>query len=611
MKAQSKHKAVHIYPPGVWWIYLGLALITLAAFQQLRICDFVNYDDGEYVVGNGNVNTGLTINNVIWAFTSGYACNWHPLTWLSHMLDCQLFDLKPQWHHFTNLLLHIINTLLLFAVFKQMTAAVWRSAFVAAAFALHPLHVGSVAWIAERKDVLSTLFWMLTMAAYCKYAKTTSLKWYLLTLAAFALGLMAKPMLVTLPFVLLLLDYWPLERINQKRKIIIEKLPFFVLSAVSSDITFLVQQKSGAVEQMIKIPLHSRIINALVSYLAYIEKMIWPSGLTVFYPHPRQTLPVWHAVVAAVLLAGVSIAIFRLARNHKYLVVGWLWYLGTLIPVIGIVQVGDQAMADRYTYIPLTGLFIIIAWGVEDLTRKWRRRKPLLEAIGGIIVAAMLICTNFQLKYWHNDFTLFEHALNVTKDNYLAHNNLGFALSSAGNINEAIKHYQAAIEIRPDIAMAHYNFGNALKSQGRLDEAIAQYQQALQIRPDYASAYNNLGGAFHQAGKLDEAISQFQRAIQLQPDYAEAYNNLGIVFLSQRKYDEALKYFHKTLRLKPDFFETYNNMGVALAGLEKFDEAIESFQRALKMKPDYGSAQRNLAGVIKLREEFKKKKPAD
>ena len=610
MNAQSKYKTVHIYPHGVWWIYLGLALITIAAFQQLRSCDFVNYDDPEYVVENQNVNTGLTAKNLVWAFTSGYACNWHPLTWISHTLDCGLFGLNPKWHHLTNLLLHIINTLLLFAVLKQMTAAAWPSAFVAAAFAIHPLHVGSVAWIAERKDVLSALFWMLTMAAYFKYAKSASIKWYLLTLAAFALGLMAKPMLVTLPVVLLLLDYWPLERINQP-KIIIEKLPFFALSAVSSVITFLVQQKSGAVEQIIEIPLSSRIANALISYVAYIEKMIWPSGLTVFYPHPRQALPIWHAVIAAVLLAVVSIVIVRLAQNHKYLVVGWLWYLGTLVPVIGIVQVGDQAIADRYTYIPLTGLFIIIAWGADELTRKWRLQKAVLTTLGSIILTAMLIWTHLQVKYWRNSFTLFEHALKVTKNNYLAHNNLGFAFQSAGNINEAINHYQAAIEIKPDAAIAHCNLGDALKSLGRLDEAISHYKKVLQIWPDYAKAYNNLGGALHKAGKPDEAIDRLRQAIRLEPDYAEAYNNLGTVLLSQRKYDEAIGCFHKTLNIKPGFFEAYSNIGVALAGEGRFDEAIGSFQQALKIKPDYSTARRNLTSIIKLQEDLKKKKPVE
>jgi len=588
MNKQSKYKTI--------CIYLGLAVITIAAFQQLRICDFVNYDDPEYVTENQNVNTGVTAKNFIWAFTSGHASNWHPLTWLSHMLDCQLFDLNPKWHHFVNLLLHIINALLLFAVFKQMTASVWPSAFVAATFAIHPLHVCSVAWISERKDVLSTLFWLLTMAAYFRYTKIASLKWYLLTLAAFTLGLMAKPMLVTLPFVLLLLDYWPLGRINTKlkikisdsgniAKIIVEKLPFFALSAVSSIITYLVQQKSGAVARMFEISLRSRITNALVSYLAYIEKMIWPRRLAVFYPHLREALPLWHALIAALLLAGVSIAIVRLAQNHKYLIVGWLWYLGTLVPVIGLVQVGEQAMADRYTYIPLTGLFIIIAWGADELTRKLRLRKALLIIASGIILAAMLICTHFQIKYWRNSITLFEHALDITEDNPIVRTYLGIVFSQQGKYDKAVENYRKAIQICPIYEAAYYNLGIALQVQGKNDEAIRNYRRALELKPDYAEAYYNLGTILQAEGRPDEAISCYNRALQIDFNSAESHNNLGNVLLSQGKFDEALKHYLAAEKIKPDYPDIQYNLGNMFLTQGSFDKAVSHYRHALRLRP--------------------------
>jgi hypothetical protein len=395
-------------------IYLTLALATLAVFWQVLGHDFVNYDDPDYVYRNPNVQSGITLSSIKWAFTTGHAANWHPLTWLSHMLDWQLFGDNPGWHHLTNLFLHIANTLLLFAVLKRMTNALWRSAFVAAAFALHPLHVESVAWVAERKDVLSTLFWMLTIAAYLRYLERPGTGRYLLTLLIFALGLMAKPMLVTLPFVLLLLDYWPLGRFQfgqivksvgqQSRKslnafshwklsrhLLLEKVPLFALSAISSIVTFLVQRTAGAVTSVETLPLKLRIANTFVSYLTYIQKMVWPSRLAMFYPYPDKTDLIWQTVVFALLLLIISLGVIWLMRRRRYLLTGWLWYLGTLVPVIGLVQVGDQALADRYTYVPLTGLFIIIAWGVPDLIAKWRFRKHALAASAIAVLLAWSI----------------------------------------------------------------------------------------------------------------------------------------------------------------------------------------------------------------------------
>ena len=380
-------------PTRKYWvpcICLTLALATLISYSQVLNHDFIDFDDDMYVTRNENVQKGLTWQNIKWAFTTNQAYNWHPLTWLSHMLDCQLFGLKPAGHHFTSVLFHIANTLLLFLVFKSMTGNLWRSAFVAALFALHPLHVESVAWIAERKDVLSTLFWLLTMAAYVRYVRKPGPKWYLLTILAFAMGLMAKPMLVTLPFILLLLDYWPLARFQFGQNIkdtewkilyrlFVEKIPLFIITIITSVITFIVPKGSGAVPGLKELSLMPRLTNALISYVKYIEKMFWPSRLAVFYPRAVDAIPTWQILAALLLLLIISGLAVWLARSRKYLLVGWLWYLGILVPVIGLVQVGDQAMADRYTYVSLIGLFIIVVWGLNDLLEKWKYHKIVVN----------------------------------------------------------------------------------------------------------------------------------------------------------------------------------------------------------------------------------------
>ena len=548
--------------PKKYWplcIYLALALTTLAVFWQLHNYDFVHYDDNKYITENENVKAGLTTDSITWAFTTGHAVNWHPLTWLSHMLDCQLFGTNPGWHHLTNLLLHITNTLLLFAVLKRMTGALWQSAFVAAAFALHPLHVESVAWISERKDVLSTLFWMLTMAAYQRYVRRPGTSRYLLTLLVFAMGLMAKPMLVTLPFVLLLLDYWPLGRFGlgqavrdtnrpnlqttdayPQRKPFIrlawEKVPFFILSAISSIVTFLVQRSGGAVTITGILPLKIRIINAFISYLGYIVKCFWPSRLAVYYPHPGEKLSMWHAAVAALLLA-ISILVICLAQKHKYLPVGWLWYLGTLVPVIGLVQVGAQAMADRYTYIPLIGLFIIIAWGLPELLAKWRYRKIALGASMLMVLLVLSICTWFQVGHWRNSITLFEHALDVTSENWMVHNNLGVVFNRCNEIDKAIEHCAEAVRIEPDYAEGHYNLGIALFRKGKVNNAIISWSETVRLDPAHHKAHNNLGAAFSQLGKVEQAIEHWREAVRLNPNDALARRNLESALSRQRKID--------------------------------------------------------------------------
>jgi Flp pilus assembly protein TadD len=557
----------------------------------VRHHDFVNFDDDDYVTANPVVLRGLTWHGVAWAFTTEHAVNWHPLTWLSHMLDVQLYGLDAGAHHLTNLLFHIGNTLLLFGLLHRMTGALGRSAFVAGLFAVHPLHVESVAWVAERKDVLSTLFWMLTLWAYIEYVKRPDLRQssrrrYAAVLLFFALGLMAKQMLVTLPLVLLLLDFWPLGRVGigpnpaggwapardgwaTAGRLVWEKLPLLALAAASSIATFVIHQRGGAVIILSAIPLQLRIENALVSYVVYIGKMLWPAGLAVLYPYP-QSLSAWSVAVAFVTLTGISVAVIWAAPRRPYLPVGWFWYLGTLVPVIGLIQVGDQAIADRYTYIPLIGLFIIVAWGVPDLLVRWPLRRVVLPKIAlpaaaCLVILACAITARGQLEYWEDSTTLWTHTLAVTTRNNIAHNNLGATLADQGKTDEAIAHYSEALRIKSDYADAHNNLGVALADQGKLDEAIAHYSEALRIKPGYSDAHSNLGIALADQGNLDEAIAQFTEALRINPDSAKAHNNLGVALASQGKLDEAIAQFTEALQVKPDYADARNNLELALA----------------------------------------------
>jgi hypothetical protein len=517
----------------VIFTYFVLILSTLLVFWQVHNFAFVNYDDSYYVYENPNVLNGLTGDGVIWAFTTNRTANWHPLTWLSLMLDCQLFGANPGWMHLVNLLLHIANTLLIFAVFRKMTGTLWPSAFVAAAFALHPMHVESVAWIAERKDVLSTLFLLLTLAAYVSYVRRRGLARYMLTVLLFALGLLAKPMLVTLPFLLLLLDYWPLGRFDspqtikassrQKRqsspaydkrrllyRAIIEKIPFIALSVVSSVITFLVQLGSSAVVHINALPLKDRVANAFLSYARYTGKLFWPQNLAVFYPFDADSFAFWQVAMCVLLLLVISIFVIRFGRNRKYLPVGWFWFVATLVPVIGFVQVGRQAMADRYTYIPYIGLFIIIAWGLPELLSKWPQRKIALGLSMVIVLTTLGICTHRQVSYWNNSFTLFSHAIEVTQNNYMAYNNLGSAYHKLGRYQEAIESYKQAIRTNPDYAFAYVNLGSAYHNLGRYQDAIETYKQVIIIKPDYAKAHLNLGVIYLETGKKGLALEEYK-----------------------------------------------------------------------------------------------------
>jgi Flp pilus assembly protein TadD len=518
------------------------------------------------------------------------------------MLDWQLFGPKPAGHHLTNLIFHIANTLLLFIVLKQMTHLLWPSAFVAALFALHPLHVESVAWVAERKDVLSTFFWMLTMWAYVRFVSRPKIASYLLVVVFFALGLMSKPMLVTLPFVLLLLDYWPLDRFSPKRGkagskyslpyLLIEKAPLFAMVLASCIVTFIVQKKGGAMEWE-NYGLLIRLANASISYLQYINKMIWPARLVFFYPHPNQNVSILYAVISAVFLLAVTILIFRFAKEHRYLVVGWLWYLGTLVPVIGLIQVGVQAMADRYTYITLTGLFIIIAWGLPDLLAKWQYKKIALMLSALLIILAMSICTHFQLRHWQNSLTLFQHDLDVTKDNYVAHLCIAGPLRKQGKLNETIYHCSEAIRIKPNYTKALNCLGIALCEAGRIDEAIPYYEKALEIDPCFANANANLALALASKGDFAEAVRHYRIALET-TDIIPLHRDLGYVLLKLGRFEEAVAEYRKVLSAMPDNPDVLNELGYALAHTGKFDEAIEYFSQALQIDPNNTLARNNL-----------------
>ena len=559
----------------LWLIAALLVLVTIALYWPATDHDFVNYDDNEYVLDNPHVTSGLTLENARWAFGNGYAGNWHPVTWLSHMLDCRMFGLNPWGHHLTNVLLHALNAVLVFALLQQMTGAALRSLFVAALFAVHPLRVESVAWVAERKDVLSGFFGLLSLIAYAGYAQAAEVRNqksgvgkpgeqaipalaprrstldYGLALFFFALGLMSKPMLVTWPFVMLLLDYWPLERFkrNSAWRLVTEKTPFFALTALASIVTFLVQQQAGAVKTVQSLPLAVRSGNALISYCRYLGKLFWPTNLTVLYPFPGHW-PMEKVLLAGGLIAGISAVLFVRRRRYPFLLMGWLWYCGTLVPVIGLVQVGEQAMADRYAYIPSLGVLVLTIWGACELTSRWRYHVIALSVAGSAAIVLCMVLTRQQLGHWQDSEALFRHALELTENNYFAHCALGNALLKQGRNDEASSQYREAIRLQPDYSLAHNNFGNALLRQGQIDAAISQYQEAIRLQPDYVLAHNNLGNALYRKGGDDEAIRQYQEAIRLQPDYADAHNDLGVALYRKGRNSEAISQFQEALRLK-------------------------------------------------------------
>jgi tetratricopeptide (TPR) repeat protein len=608
---------------------LFLTIVIATVFYQLPGLDFVNLDDGIYVTENTHVQAGLTLDSLTWAFSLNDSSYWHPLTWLSHMLDCQLFGLNPGTHHLVNLIIHLANSLLLFLILKRMTGSFWQSSFVAAMFALHPLNVESVAWVASRKNLLSTFFLMLTLWTYVRYTQGPTIGKYLLVLLAFVLGLMTKPMLVTLPFLLLVLDYWPLGRFpagqfgyfgnckgtastmtvsgtEHSSRLVLEKVPLLIFSMFSIYVTSLAVQLSGIVISTEEVPMKLRIANGLVSYVAYVTKMTWPKDLAIYYPYPAM-VPLWHTVGAGCVLTAVSAFIFRGWRKKPYLVTGWLWYLGTLVPVIGLKQVGLwPAMADRFAYVPLIGIFIMIAWGSPHLVARLRYRGIFLTLAAGTVLSIFMILTWIQLHHWKNSSALFQHALRVTSHNYLAYNNLGNVLVRQGKTEEAIGHYARALQIRPYFPRAHNNLGKALARQGKNEEAIGHYMKALQLKPDLPEAHNNLGNALARQGKDEEAIDHYTKALQLKPNFAGAHNNLGNVLEHQGRINEAFYHYSMAIQLKPDFGDAHFNLGTLLAQQGKSKEAIAQFSQALQVKPDSAQVHNSLGALLARQGELSK-----
>lgn len=566
-----------------WWLPALLAALTLVVFWPALQYPFVNLDDHVFLTGNQHVQGGLSWTAIKWAFSNvEQAAYWAPLMWLSHVITYQIFGPDPWGHHFVNLILHTLNVVLLFFVFRKITGATWRSALLAALFGLHPLRVESVVWVTERKDVLSGLFGMLTLLAYAHYIqiaeknRRNGLLWYVAALIALGLGLMCKGMLVTIPCVLLLLDYWPLRRIKSSMpphqtsvlewfrnsnltQLILEKVPFFLLAGAGSVVTYVGQKAWGTVPNFDALSLGARCANGIVSYLRYLEKTLWPEKLAIFYPHPGQW-PVSAVLWSGLALGMISWASVRTRKRFPFLVVGWLWFLGTLFPVSGIAQSGEQAMADRFTYFPSIGLFIMGVWGAYELMHCYRCNRLSKSVLGTIVIAACVLTTRYQLGYWKDDETLFRRAVQITESNYLA----------------------------------HYILGEALEEKGLLDEAVTEYSQALKIKPGYLYFINTLGVALAKQGRTDEAINQFRAAIQSDPGYVEAIYNLGNVLVATGRLDEAIAQYQEAVRLRPNNFSTRNNLGLAYAMKGEIDNAIHEFQEAVRLNPEFADARNNL-----------------
>jgi tetratricopeptide (TPR) repeat protein len=637
-----------------FYVGLFLVLVTLALFGQVGRHDFIHYDDPEYVTENPHISGGLSLEAVRWAFSTGYAGNWHPVTWISHMVDISLFGQRSSAHHLMNVAYHLANVVLLFSALTLMTGSLWSSAFAAAIFALHPLQVESVAWVAERKNLLSTLFLLLTLVCYLRYVRHKSRRWYLLAIGSFCLGLMSKPMIVTLPFCLLLLDYWPLGRWTRKASLVSpgnpqkpkkqvredlshgglirEKIPFLILSVTSIVVTYVVQSRERAVIGFEEFPIFMRFVNATVSYVTYLHQFLWPKGLAVFYPYPSIFVP-WQIFFNFFILLAITILVIRGAARHPYLPVGWFWFFGTLVPVIGLVQVGMQSMADRYMYVPMIGLSILAAWAVPDLLRHVQfGRKGALVIAAGAALGGCLVTTWMQLQHWKNTSTLFTHALDVTVGNYVAHsaigtefgrqgrieeavthyseavrlwpgyfvvhNNLGILLAQRGRTHEAIDHYLASLRLNPRSAETHVNLGSALLELGETEKALEHYREAVRLNPNSAEAYNGMGIAQTNLGQRQEAISSLTQAVGLQPESTGFWFNLGIAYGRAGQSNEAIRCFEKSLQLGPKNAQTHYNLGVALAIAGRTSDAIAHFQEAVQIKPDYADAYNNLGTIF-------------
>ena len=574
---------------GAKVIGICMALVTLVfiVFGQTVNYGFLNYDDNGYVSANPIVSRGLTAAGVGWAFTHVHSNNWHPVTTIFHMLDCQLFGLWPGGHHIVNVTLHALCAVLLFLVLLEMTGAVWASGFVAAVFAIHPLRIESVAWVAELKDVLSGIFFMLALWAYTRYARQPSRARYAWVAAALALGLMSKPMLVTTPFVLLLVDYWPLGRLQRRSQFIgllVEKLPLCALSALSCVATIIAQGQ--ALRIMEYVPPAYRLENALVAYVIYIWKMIYPARLAVIYPAVRNGWPLWEVIEAGLLLITLTAAVVVLRRRHPYLLAGWLWYLGMLVPVIGILQVGQQAYADRYTYLPGIGLTVAGTWLVIDWAGRRRPAVITLGVIGSMYLAVLMIISMHEVTYWRDSISLWNHTLANTEENYTALNDLGIALVEKGQLDQAATQFAASVQIDPDYAMAHGNLGHYFFIEGRLGDAAAQFREVLRIDPDNVEAHSGLADVFVKAARLADAEPEFRKVLQLDPANTAADINLGAIVEREGRPEEAESLFSAAIANEPDNADAHFNLGDALMDLGQPQAAVAQFAASVKIKPD-------------------------
>lgn len=619
-------------------IGIVLVILTAIAYCQVLKCGYVKYDDPDYIQKNYHIANGLSKDSISWAFTTGRAANWHPVTWLSYMIDIQAFGRHAWIFHLTNLLFHIANALLLFLLLARITKKIWPSAFVAALFALHPLHVESVAWVSERKDVLSTFFMLITIWAYVFYIYKPAFRRYLLVMAVFALGLMSKPMLVTLPFVLLMLDYWPLQRSAGKRSawryLVIEKLPLMAMAVASCVITVIAQHNGGAVQSVEEYPYNIRIPNAVVSYVMYIRKMFWPSDLCILYPHPGASLPLFLVLISAALMIAITIPALRCARKYPYITVGWLWYMVMLVPVVGILQVGQQAMADRYTYMPIVGLFIIIAWSASDLLERFGpgKLRYFLAAVAGIVIALVMALTYTQVCTWRNSKTLYNQALKATSGHYIirycvaemyaeegkthlamnelkkalkknpnyaqGYDGMGLIYQRQGKMKEALREFNHALEINPNLELTHNSLGTALALEGRVGEAISHYKRAIELKPYYADTHYSLANAYIRLQKNDEAIAEYREAIRLDPEMAIAHSKLGFMLIKQGEYDEAEEHLTKAIEIDPKLVEAHFFLGFIRQINGDIQGAYDELTEAIRLKPDFAPAHNGLAMVL-------------
>jgi Tfp pilus assembly protein PilF len=577
--------------------YGGLVALNLIAYASVRGFEFVDYDDIDYISSNPHINSGLTWDGIRWAFTTGYAANWHPLTWMSHMLDVQLFGMNSGPHHVVNLLLHVLGTILLFGVLHRMTGAMGKSAFVAALFAIHPLHVESVAWAAERKDVLSTVFFMLTLWAYVAYVRHPHWRRYAVVAICLALGLMAKPMLVTVPILLLLLDVWPLRR-SMSINLVTEKLPLLVLSAASAVITLLVQRHGGAVMRFDQVPLSLRIANVPLAYVHYITKMFWPVDLVAMYPLPRE-IPAPEVLGAMLILVGMSAFVARMGRRHPYLAVGWLWYLVALVPVIGIVQVGAQSSADRYTYVSLIGISLMIAWGVPEALGESSARTNVLRVASAAIVATCTLLSFRQVQYWRNSLALWQHAVDATPDSYFAHASLGYVLWKSGKVDDAIGQYNVSLRLRSDFPDTHNNLGVALARQGRLTAAMPHFSEAVRLKPDFVAARDNLNATAARLRTLDGELSRYADDVRKRPNDLVARNEFGAALAAQGRIDEAIEQFAAAVRIDSSQADVHYNLGMMLERAGRAKDAAAAFEAALRHNPKHEAAREALAALAR------------